>query len=68
MGLSLMTQCGQALKIQGTSSVGFSLMHSGIVSLIAEHPSTGANCRGRSYEAAVRSPRAVALYQRVLEA
>jgi hypothetical protein len=43
-------------------------MDSGIVPLIAERPFTGPNCRGRSYEAAVRSPRAVALYERVLEA
>jgi putative tryptophan/tyrosine transport system substrate-binding protein len=35
---------------------------------LVERPFTGPNCQGRSYEAAVRSPRAVALYERVLEA
>jgi hypothetical protein len=41
-------------------------MDSGIVSLIVERPFTGP-ILGRSYEAAVRSPRAVALYKCVLE-
>ena len=65
----LLTQSGQALKILSPRNlIGWlQLMHSGIV-LMAERPFTGPNCRGRSYEAAVRSPRAVALYKCVLEA
>jgi hypothetical protein len=65
-----MTQSGQALKILSPRNLigRLQLMHSGIVPLIAERPFTGPNCRGRSYEAAVRSPRAVALYKCVLEA